>query len=250
MARGDLPKISNDFSLSGSQSLRFNFGYATDPGQPNNNFCQQDFALGGPYPEVWFSYDVYYPAGFTPGDSGSNTHYKTIQIKTDNPSGGSYAYMSHECWPTSGGDLAISFKINGNGNSNGYWTPTGGTGDTSSVSYGWKAPYLGTKLFFEKGVDEGRWVHYVWHMRCATTGEYNELTGSDGSKYKGEGHDGAIELWKDGALLFSQLGVPNHDATKNWYTLGYLQGWCNVDGYAVQTDIYYDTFKVSTEPLI
>ena len=85
---------------------------------------------------------------------------------------------------------------------------------------------------------QGVWKHFQIHIRSA-----------NGPPETATDH-GADEMWVDGVLVaqINGFNLYPRDLTGAYYTyfrVGYLMGWAN-SGFANDTDIYFDDFKVYT----
>ena len=200
-------------SPNGTSALEFTFPTGTSDGDA---WAEQRFSLGGNYPELWMSYDLYIPQNYVHRNGGGNNK--------------AFSYFwSGDYGALTGPLLATNFWPDGNGGSRlSQWmrTPT----------FGGRHLWADDPVWIDShGIissDLGQWMHVVVHAKYAT--EAN--------------NDGVYEIWKNGAKL---IGITNGD----WYVpnaqgfdQGYLLGWAN-SGFDVETKLYIDNIKFSAQPL-
>jgi hypothetical protein len=201
----------------GQHSLRFAY-------QPNAEWTEQKFNLGGSYPEVWLKYWIRVPFNYEHGSTSPNNH-KFFSIYMDAYSGkGNGATVFWNFWRDPDGGSSITVAWNEGGQQ-----PSGG--QTQSTK------------FINVPEDRGRWMEVLFQVKASS---------SDGLS------DGEIRFWRrwESDLAFKKihevtnanLQVPVTGNASNGWHQGYLMGWANAP-YHELTEWLIDDFTISETPL-
>lgn len=229
--------ISADQAKSGTYSLKFTFIGGADG---TDAFSEQRFSLGGFYPELWISYDLYIPNNYYHRDSTGSDNNKGLMKLW----GGTYAPDTRE-----GPLLGPSFWLNGGGTSNSIVYAASRINGLDNVNnHHWDGPGNtyhdpGSTSQAIKNNDKGHWMNIVIHAKYATIAN----------------NDGIFEAWKTD---WQGNTVKLHDITNGaWYGTkpnstepargfdsGYLLGWAN-SGFDNDTFLYIDNITFSADSL-
>ena len=221
--------VFNGFGKSGSRSLRFTFAAGDD------SMAEQRFSLGKIYPELFIEWSVYYPSGlegnlgpkFVHAGSREGNNNKFLRLWKGDPSDGVNGYgrfsvklgASTDVGGLVSGDEQIFGEYGTNGGGMGPGGPTG-----SGVEAGRNRNFLTNEF-------RGRWLNIKVHAKAATAAN----------------NDGVLEIWRDGALLFSVKNLPLYPTggVGNGFDYGYILGWAN-SGFAQTSYAYIDDVRIST----
>jgi hypothetical protein len=211
--------VTNTRAKDGSHSLRFVFG---PNGQNAYAFAEQRFSLGGNYPEIWVSYDLYVPANYIHRTGGGGQNNKGFvhfwSGNYENPSG---PLLGTEFWP----------KTSGTANS--YGTLRLFAPKASLDEHLWDA--MPTAIDSQ---DLGKWVRIVVRLKYATSANNNGI--AEAWKTRPGGAPQKIMSITNGRWYVS--GQPGFDQ-------GYLLGWSN-SGFTERTEFFIDNVAFSTTSLL
>jgi hypothetical protein len=203
----------------GKYSLEFNY-----PGVPDgqDGWAEQRFTLGGKYPDIWASYDLFVPTNYyhriqnTIG-YGSNNNKSFIHFwegAYSNPAG---PLLGIENWPLSDGSSSGSVRIF---KPNYFDSHNHACAHTINLS------------------DRGQWIKITMHFKYASSAN----------------NDGVAQIWKTYKNGITDLACDISNG--KWYVAGaagfdtgYLLGWAN-SGFATNTKFYIDNVVFSDTPLL
>lgn len=204
---------------NGKYSLELTF-----PGVPDgqDGWAEQRFGLGGKYPDLWVSYDLFVPTNYY------HRFQSTIGKGTDNNKSflflweGAYndptgPLLGIANWPLSGGSSRGSLRIF---KPNFYDANIDACDHTIDLS------------------DQGQWINITMHFKYATASN----------------NDGVVQVWKTYSNGTTNLACSVTNG--KWYVpgqggfdTGYLLGWAN-SGFASTTKFYIDNVVFSDTPLL
>lgn len=210
------------------RALRFRFDSS---GAGDGHLWQeQRWNHGRDLQELWFEFDMYFPAGTEPdGDGGTLNRYEHAG------SGSSQNNKWVSLWAISYQDEPLSifqFWPLPGGNSSANLARTRGTENAGDLVHYYRDGVDSGSVVSFTAVgdnDRGRWVNFRFYHRQADVGVYN----------------GDDKIWKDGTLVFSAPGNNNWDynGTNNYIRRGYLLGYDN-SLIPVLTYIYIRNFRI------
>lgn len=209
--------VSTEKAKSGSYALKFTFA-GVPSGQ--DSFSEQRFYLGGNYPDIWVSYDLYVPANYVhrqQSDSANNKGFLYMWSGDYNsPSGPG---MGPNFWPQNETTGPASYGTQY------VWGP------------GWGKHFWSAMPKAIESEDRGKWVTIVAHYKYASSAN----------------NDGVAEIWKtrDGVQQ-KLMSITNGDwyvSGQKGFDQGYLLGWAN-SGFDQTTIFYIDNVTVSTTSLL
>ena len=200
---------------SGSSSYEFLYTGGPDG---EDSWSELRFSLGGYYPDLWVSYDLYIPDNYYHRSQSSSANNKGhLYLWTGsygNPDG---IGLGPNLWPNGSGGSNASMYVWGSGHDEHYW------GACSNII---------------EASDQGKWLHIVIHYKYATASN----------------NDGVARIWKiyeDGSGK-----IPCNITDGRWYAAGasgfdtgYILGWAN-SGFDTDTRFYLDNVVFSTTHLL
>src|SRR5690606_21754621 len=116
--------------------------------------------------------------------------------------------------------------------------PSGGGDSRLIVEYGRDEGPIGaydapSKNGFITDNERGRWNHFRWHSKMASSSSSN---------------DGVVEVWWNGTLVARDTSMDIYGSGRNYIDQGYLLGWAN-SGFASKTSIFIDDVRFyDTDP--
>jgi len=206
--------VKDPLSSTDNDVLSFFFG--GDPDLTDDAMAEQRFKLGAVYKTLWIKYRLFIPLNYYHRDAISSDNAKGYVMLWSGPYQGQNNQVATSWWPLEDGStyMGTKWKDNGKPYSQHFFTDSRGVSRPKAI---------------DLENDLGKWQDFVIGFRIADIGQSN----------------GAIQVWKNGALMHSHIDIANWgaDESLNGIESGYLLGWANA-GFNEDTTLLIDDFMV------